>query len=330
METLSTFHEHVQELRKRLFWVFLAMLASAIVAYGIRNHVVALLQNPLAQTLFYTSPAGGFNFVIRLSTIIGLFVALPVMIYQLLRFVEPALPHRIKRTTFVKLIVASFALASLGIAFGYFYMIPVSLRFFGEYSSGVVRPLISADSYLSFVINNLLTFALSFQIPLIILFINKIKPLGPSKLLHYQRHVIVGAFVFALVLPFTYDPLSQFMVAVPIVFLYYLSVVLLWFAHRRPKQSAPRPQPVFTKPILPVSAAQPRPSVPLRPSLTIDGFIRFAVPNKHNLSVAQQSHDQTSIPVKHPVVNGSARTQRVLSIDGFVQPLRHRINPQVF
>ena len=92
--------------------------------------------------------------------------------------------------------------------------------------------------------NNLVIFALVFQIPLVILFIDRIKPLTPRGLLRYQRHIIVGAFVLALILPFTYDPISQFVVAIPIVVLYYLSVILVWRASRRRRHNLHAQSPV--------------------------------------------------------------------------------------
>ncbi|MGZ6004799.1 MAG: twin-arginine translocase subunit TatC [Candidatus Saccharimonadales bacterium] len=232
MAPSQTFQDHVREFKRRIIWVVGTIGISAGIAYAVRLKVTALLQKPLGAPLFYSSPSGGFSFVLKLSMVIGMFITLPVIIYQLLRFIEPALPIRIKASTMLKIIGASTFLAAAGIAFGYLYMIPQSLHFFGSFSTAQIKPLISADSYLSYVINNLVTFALAFQIPLLVLFINWIKPLKPGKLLKYQRHVIVGSFGLALILPFTYDPISQFMVAVPIIGLYYISVILLLFANR--------------------------------------------------------------------------------------------------
>ncbi len=319
MVNSQTFHDHVKELRRRTLWVVVAIGISAGISYALRVRIISVLQRPLGAPLFYTSPAGSFNFVIKLSMIIGMFITLPIIIYQLLRFIEPALPKRINKSFMMKVIGASFLLALAGIAFGYFYMIPLSLKFFAGYSTKVIKPLISANEYLSYVSNNLIIFALVFQIPLIILFINWIKPIKPSQLLKYQRHVVVGAFGLAIVLPFTYDPLSQFIVAIPIVVLYYISVVLLLVANRGHKKFAetlmPEPlapaQLVFAaKPL--VSMAVPQPT-PLRPRLSsIDGFIR-----------------PTSSPVMKPVtpvVVSEAKViptikRRQLNVDGIIRPL---------
>jgi sec-independent protein translocase protein TatC len=232
----------------------LAVIASAAIGFTYRVPLVNFLQRPLGAPLYYTNPAGSFTFSVNVSILVSLFIALPVIVYQLLRFIEPALTKRIQKGLMTKVIIVSFALATAGVVFGYYIIVPLSLHFFSQYSTASLKPLISSDSYLSYLVNNLVIFALVFQLPLIILFIDKIKPLKPRRLLHYQRHVIVGALVIALILPFTYDPISQFVVALPIVVLYYLSILLVWRAGRkrarieRRTSNQPRPQPVTVEP----------------------------------------------------------------------------------
>ncbi|HSX53021.1 MAG TPA: twin-arginine translocase subunit TatC [Patescibacteria group bacterium] len=294
MTPSQTFHGHVQELRKRFLWIILAIGISAGITYVVRVRLIAILQKPLGAPLFYSSPAGSFNFILKLSMIVGMFVALPVIIYHFLRFIEPALPVNITKSFMVKVISASFLLALAGIAFGFFFMIPLSLKFFAGYATPSIKPLISANEYLSYIINNLLLFAVTFQIPLIVLFINWIKPIKPSKLLRYQRHVVVGAFGLAVILPFTYDPISQFIVAIPIVVLFYVSIIALWVANRRHRHDkrkvhtahkptvhhdpAPELKPVSSVPLftpipLPVaSVASPN----TRPLRSLDGFVQTA------------------------------------------------------
>ncbi len=325
MTPSQTFQDHIKELRRRVLWVVLSIGLSGGVAYVLRFRLISLLQHPLQSPLFYTSPTGSFNFVLQLSLVIGLFIALPVMIYQLLRFIEPALPITIKRGTMIRVIGSSFTLASIGIAFGYFYMVPLSLHFFASFSNDLIKPLITANEYLSYMLGNLITFALVFQIPLIVLFINWIRPIKPRRLLHYQRHVIVGAFGLAIILPFTYDPISQFITAVPIIFLYYLSVVVLWVANRRKQPAkiphyATRPS-VLAPSLVPVNAAppvaneKPRSPLPLRPPRSLDGFI--IAPARRTVPVPAQ---RLAIVDKPPAVNQVlARPKlrrRPLAIDG--------------
>jgi sec-independent protein translocase protein TatC len=287
----QTFHDHVAELRRRLLWIILAIGSSGIVGYLFRVPVIRFLQKPLGAPLYYTSPAGSFNFVIKIAYVIGIFIALPVIVYQLVRFIEPALPIRIKNKIIAKVITASFFLALLGAAFGFYIIIPTSLHFFMGYSTNVVKPLISATEYLTYVINVILTFALLFQIPLVVLFINYVRPIKPKDLLKYQKHIIVGAFILSVILPFTYDPVTQFVMAVPIVFLYYLSIVILIIANRRSRPlTMTKPVGIITNgdlladestPIKDLQALTPilettsTPPIKLTPStaLSIDGLV---------------------------------------------------------
>jgi len=319
----QTFHDHIKELRRRLMLVILAIGISGGIAFWLYRPILVQLQRPLGQTLFYTSPAGSFNFIMKLSLLIGFFVALPVAIYHLVRFIEPALPKPITKSMLVKVIGASFLLASSGIAFAYFIMIPLSLHFFAGYSSAEIKPLISANEYLTYVINNFLMFAVAFQIPLLVLFINWITPLKPGKLLKYQRHVIVGAFGIALVLPFTYDPASQFIVALPIIALYYVSIVLLVIANRKKKASykhAVQPQSKRSTPKVPAPAYGPPTPRPvsltpvLQPLRSMDGFVMNSSPHMPIRLVSKRALVQ---PEHRPTFQPSYRP--LLAIDGVSQ-----------
>ncbi len=329
MAPSQTFHDHIKELRRRIMWIVLAIGITAGISYALRVSLIRILQKPLGATLFYTSPAGSFNFIIKLSTIIGLFVALPVIIYQLLRFIEPALPINIKRSTMFKLISASFLLALGGIAFGYFYMVPMSLHFFAGYSTDQIKPLISANEYLSYLMGNLTIFALMFQIPLVVLFINWIKPTRPRKLLRYQRHVIVGSFALAVVLPFTYDPISQFIVAIPIIVLFYLSVILLWAANRGriyPGEASPAVSPILPTP--PAPYTEPMlvpvltPTINNRPrSIAVEGFVSRpvgALPRRTQYANSTELRQQVA---GQPKPSHKSSPKPRLSIDGISPPL---------
>lgn len=284
-QNAENFHHHVKELRRRLVWVVLAVGISGALGYVFRAPVIKLLQNPLGAPLFYTSPAGSFNFIMKVSTIIGVFIALPVIVFQLLKFIEPALPKKIGNSSLLGLILTSFMLALSGIAFGFFVMIPISLKFFAGYSNAQIQPLISAEEYLNFVLNTLIFFALVFQLPLITLFGNTIKPTKPRKLLKYQKHVVVGSLAVALILPFTYDPVSQFVMAMPIIVLFYISVAVLWVVDRRAskklkkmvrKQDAKAQKPQVVAEPAPEStlkSPEPAPQPMMQKVSPVDGFV---------------------------------------------------------
>jgi len=233
MEKSETFHDHVNELKKRIFWVFFAVSVSAILGYVFRVPIISFLDKPLGQTLYYTTPGGSFNFVVKVAGIFGVFIAVPVLVYQIIKFLEPAINQKIKTSKLIKVMVLSMMLAFFGAAFAFYVIIPTSLHFFSGFATNTIKPLISANDYINYVTNSILCFAILFQIPLLIDFIDHISPIKPSKLLKYQKHVVVGALIIAILLPFSYDPISQFIVAVPIIVLYYASAAMLYFKNKK-------------------------------------------------------------------------------------------------
>jgi sec-independent protein translocase protein TatC len=270
IEPKLTFAGHLQELRRRLTWPALILLVGSSVAYLFHNRLISFLKAPLHQTLYYNSPAGGFNFIMKICFITGLTLAIPVLIYNLISFIEPAVDKKITRRLITMVTLLSLTLGLAGAAFAYYGALPMSLHFFGNINISGVNPLISANDYLNFALTCILTFIILFQLPLLVLFINHIKPFPPGKLLKYEKYVIVGSLAIALVLPFSYDPLTQFLIAVPIIVLYNLSIMLVYVANhgRWGKKSTatvvkqalpPAPAPTtFSEPIL-EQPVQPRP-----------------------------------------------------------------------
>jgi sec-independent protein translocase protein TatC len=214
------------------------------------------LKAPLHETLYYNTPAGGFNFIMKVCFMLGITLAVPALIYNVISFIEPAVEKKITRKIIIMVTLLSLTLGLAGAAFAYFSVLPMSLRFFQGVNVPGVKPLISADEYLNFALACIMTFILLFQIPLLLLFINSIKPMSPRKLLKYEKYVVIGSLALALVLPFTYDPLTQFLIAIPIIVLYNLSVVFVWLANRE-KRSARKQRLAAAVP-----AKEPRPLVP--------------------------------------------------------------------
>lgn len=267
-----TLVDHLHELRSRLFAPAAAFLIGGTLGYIWHGLIIGILRRPFHQTLYYGTPAGNFNFIMKICFICGLALALPVAVYSVVRFIQPALPNILVKRTVRRMTLLSALLALSGMLFAFFVMVPMSLHFFGGFKVNGIAPLISADSYLTFVTNCLLSFMLIFQIPLVMTFVDRIRPIPPGKLLHNEKYVIVGALAVALVLPFTYDPLTQFIVAVPIIALYNLSIVLIVMAHRSRRKRQPILAPVVSvqpkvipKPApVPVLAYQVNPLPPRR------------------------------------------------------------------
>jgi sec-independent protein translocase protein TatC len=187
------FLAHIQELRLRLTWSALTLLAGTVIGYLLRDQLLLLLVAPLGQTLYYTSPGGGFSLIVQLCLGFGIVVAVPVLIFHLIRFLAPVLPNYSTKFLFIVLFSSCF-LVSLGVVFAYTISLPAALYFLSEFSNEHVKALISTDTYMSFVTIYLAGFALLFQLPLILLIVNNITPLQPKKLLAHTRCVILISF----------------------------------------------------------------------------------------------------------------------------------------
>ena len=238
----QTLIDHLHELRARLFWIVLALIIAASIGYFIQNQIMAVIMAPLGgQRLVYLTPIGGFNFLFRVSLYFGVGLILPVIIYHLYRFLEPLMEKR-RRRSVVLYIVSSFLLAIAGACFAYFGSLPAAMHFLTGFNIQNVSAMLTVDSYLTFVITYVLGFAALFQIPLILMIINSIKPLPPRKLMGFQRYVILVAFILAAVISPTPDVTNQTILAVPIILMYQVGVLLVWVQDRnkkrKPTQSA--------------------------------------------------------------------------------------------
>lgn len=259
---------HIKELQLRFLVVGLIFVAGAAVGYLFYEPLFDFLRTPLNTSLHYTSPAGSFNLVIKICMMVGIFVMIPITVYNLVMFTQPALREKLSRLRVYSTTLASLLLASMGAAFGFFIIIPLALKFFFKFQVDGLVALISADEYLRFVVSVVITFILIFQLPLIISFIDHISPLQPKKLFKAEKFIVIGSLVVALLVPFALDPAVQFMIASPIIILYNLSIgiVLLQRWVRRHK-TIPQPaaQPP-SHPITPATQIQPKPVPSSKPA----------------------------------------------------------------
>lgn len=229
----APFAEHLMELRRRLFYIAVSVIFWSAAAYAVQQRIVSTLLKPShGQSFIYTSPIGGIDFLFRVCLYTGLILSIPVIVYQLLKFMSPLMTH--SSNGFVGwgcLISGLMALA--GIVFGYFIGLPVALHFLlHQFVTPQIKPLITVQSYMSFVMVYMVGAAMMFQVPLFLIFINRIKPLKPSRLFHYERWVILLAFIVAGLMNPTPNLLDQLMVAGPIIVMYQVGIGIIAFTNR--------------------------------------------------------------------------------------------------
>jgi sec-independent protein translocase protein TatC len=237
-----------------------------------------LLRPSHGQNFIYTSPLGGINFLFSVCLDIGLILATPVIIYQLLAFLAPIMRHATRR--FLLLSSAAAGLVAIGgVMFGYFIGLPSALHFLLHQFVGVqVRPLITIQSYIQFVALYLFGSALMFQLPLIMFIINRIKPLKPSGLFKYERYLIVFAFVVAFIMNPTPNVIDQMLVVVPIIVMYQVGIGLIWFVNRQKKpsrvqllreQDAKRQAERASRQLVPLAIEEPVFAAPIEPATAV-------------------------------------------------------------
>lgn len=223
--------DHIRELQKRLLVCVVVLAAAGFAGYLYYEQIFAILRTPLGADLYYSSPSGSFSFVMKICAMVGITVALPVIIYNLIMFLRPAFTKTIGLRQIFGLTIGSVGLAAAGAAFGYLFIVPSALHFFEGFQVDGLSALITADSYLGFVINVIITFVIVFQIPLVMTLIDRIKPITPRKLFSMEKYVILGGLIISLFVPFAMDLTTSLLIALPIVALYNISIVAIVWQH---------------------------------------------------------------------------------------------------
>lgn len=215
--------EHLDELRIRLLLGLGAFLVAAMAGWFLVPAVLDLFTQSVGRLIF-VAPAEAFFARLKIAAAVGLFLSLPVIIYQAWRFVLPALfpdETRIVRP----MVWGGLILLLVGFAFGYTLVYPISLAFFLNFGTEGLRPAITISRHLGFVFGTTVSFGLAFQLPLIILTLVRMGVFTASRLREMRRPALFFAFVLGGLLTPS-DIVSQALMAVPLIALYELAVVL--------------------------------------------------------------------------------------------------------
>lgn len=283
-----TFMDHVRELRRRLIWVALWFVVVTGVAFPFYHDIIQILMQPLGhEKLYYLTPIGGVGFAIKVCMYVGMVATFPILIYHLYKFVSPVMKRHSNQRAIFYMVLSTF-LAAAGVVFAYIVSLPSALRFLTGFNIGNVSAMITVDAYMSFIIAYVVASALMFQIPLIMVIIDKITPTPPSRWNKYQRHMIVAAFIIAMLISPSPEITTQVMLAIPVIVMYQFGIGLVWLNHRKHRgagvaveqQETPEPTVAHGEPTEQQLVGQPalvttvsRPSVRTVPR-RVDGFMR--------------------------------------------------------
>jgi sec-independent protein translocase protein TatC len=233
--------EHLDELRRRLVISALAVLLASLVGlvfsqwildFLIEPYQEALRQLPedvrppgsLGEGLVFSGPAGGFVAILKVGFVSGFLLALPVVLYQTWRFVTPGLTSRERRLG-IPFVLASMVLFAGGVLFA-FTILPTGLSFLLGFGGENLVPLITTDRYLSFLIFLILGFGLSFELPLILIFLAGARIITSQQLRKWRRYAALGTAVFAAVATPTQDPYTMSIMWAALYVLYEIAILV--------------------------------------------------------------------------------------------------------
>jgi len=219
--------DHFAELIRRFYIWLIFFILGSIVGYFNYSRLLEWLITPLHKPLFYTSPIGGFEAVFGVSALFGFIFSLPILVIQIIKFIEPA-SDKFNGKKIFKYLLISLLLAITGIWVSYYLVFPASLEFLGKFGSTQLEALISTKDYFNFVTRYLLGFAILFQLPLAIYLISLFTTVSAKLLLKQFKYVFAGSFLIAAILTPTPDLVNQTIMATPILLLYLITVLVLY------------------------------------------------------------------------------------------------------
>jgi sec-independent protein translocase protein TatC len=238
-----TLAEHLYELRRRVIIAVLAVIAGTIVAYIFHGDLLRAITHPYCQlpvkyrlnpdkcTLYASGVLDPFRITLKISLYAGVLVSSPVWLLQIWKFVTPGLYSHEKRYA-VTFVSASVALFALGAGFAYITL-QKGLHFLLGFATGGLTSFLQFDSYLSFVVAMVLIFAVSFELPLVVVLLNRVGVLSAERLRRWSRGIIFGIFVFAATATPSQDPFTMSALAVPMCLLYGIAVGIATIHDRR-------------------------------------------------------------------------------------------------
>ena len=234
---------HLQELRKRLVFSFIAVAAGFVICYAFSQDLFDILSKPLLKmmpsggSLIFTSVAEAFFTYMKVAFIAGFILTSPFVLFQVWAFVAPGLYRHEKRYV-IPFVVAGTFFFTLGILFAYFVAIPVGFKFLLGYATDFIKPMPSMKEYLSFSIKFLLAFGLVFEFPVVLVLLARIGVVDAKTLARHRKYAILLIFIFAAVMT-PPDLISQLLMAIPLMGLYELSILLSKIFGKKKKESPP-------------------------------------------------------------------------------------------
>jgi sec-independent protein translocase protein TatC len=225
--------EHLEELRKRLIVSLIAIFVFSIICWFFSKKIIFFIAKPI-ERLVFLSPQEPFFAYLKISFICGFFLALPLLVYEIWKFVSIGLTGG-ERRYFLRYMPLFFIALLTGASFAYFIVLPVGIKFLLRFGTEKITPMISINNYISFFGAFILAFAGIFELPLVSLFLAKLGIITPELLAKKRAYAVIAVLIIAAILT-PPDVLTQLFLALPMIVLYEISIWLTRLAttrHRR-------------------------------------------------------------------------------------------------
>jgi sec-independent protein translocase protein TatC len=216
--------DHLEELRKRLIICLLALLATSGFSYFYAERILSLIAKPVDKLVFL-APTEAFLAYLKIAFFSGIFLASPLILQQIWSFVSVGLKEEERRPLLFYGPLSFFLFAGGG-AFAYFLVLPLGIRFLLKFSSENLQPMLSVSRYTSFAGFLLLGFGISFEFPLVILFLSRLGLVTSQFLRRKRKYAVLLIFIFSAIIT-PPDVFTQVLMALPLLLLYEISI---WFS----------------------------------------------------------------------------------------------------
>ncbi len=217
--------EHLEELRQRLFKAAAALVITTAISFLFAGQLVDILAAPIGgrKSLVSIEVTENVAIFMRVSMLSGVVLAMPVIVYQIVRFVLPGLTDREKRWLLLGVPFASLLFLS-GVFFTWYVMLPTALPFLMGFLG--ITTQVRPNNYFEFATSLMFWIGLAFEMPLVVMFLAKLGFVKASQLIQYWRYAAVAMAVVAAVVTPTVDPINMSLVMLPLGGLYVISIVL--------------------------------------------------------------------------------------------------------
>lgn len=227
--------EHLSELRGRLIWIVVSFIISMVCGFLAAEPVVEhIKKDPIAAQVSWHvfGLSDALRIYMQVAFIIALVLTLPVILYHAWRFVSPGLMEE-ERKAIATYIPFAFFLFLLGIAFGYYFLFPMIIKFMSGFSNILgAEETYGLTQYFQFLFNLILPVSLIFELPIIILFLTTIRVVNPPLLVKWRKYAIfLSVIIASMITP--PDFISHISAAIPIIILYELSIWLSKIVYRK-------------------------------------------------------------------------------------------------